>query len=152
MSVSLSKLADAIGKSQRTLRRYCELGLVPDAYQRKSGHWKIRKGRSLAYVAGILLARGLSKRRLRPSAMSVVTVSDFRLRRRDRAFKRFPSVACVRTSLDFWPPEKIYDAVIARRQRQLIAEANAPRWTQPLLFPELAGDGQSEARVDRTSG
>lgn len=43
MSVfTLSKAAPLFFKDARTLRRWCEKGLVPGAYRTKGGHWRIR--------------------------------------------------------------------------------------------------------------
>jgi len=43
MSVfTLSKAAPFFFKDPRTLRRWCEQGRVPGAYQTKGGHWRIR--------------------------------------------------------------------------------------------------------------
>ena len=43
MSVfNLSKASKIFSKDQRTIRRWCEKGLVPGAYRTKGGHWRIR--------------------------------------------------------------------------------------------------------------
>jgi len=40
---TLKKLALQLGKSERTVRRWCDRGLVPGAYRTKGGHWRIPK-------------------------------------------------------------------------------------------------------------
>jgi hypothetical protein len=44
---SLQWLALALEKSPRTVRRYCELGLVLGARQTKGGHWRVTAGRRI---------------------------------------------------------------------------------------------------------
>lgn len=46
---SLEWLARRLNKSTRTVRRYCEIGLVPGAYRTKGGtggkgHWRVKRG------------------------------------------------------------------------------------------------------------
>jgi len=41
---SLQWLAQLLGKDARTVRRYCELGLVPGAWRTTGGHWRVRRG------------------------------------------------------------------------------------------------------------
>jgi hypothetical protein len=43
MSVSLLTLAKGLGKNQRSIRRWCELGIIPGAYRSKGGHWRVRR-------------------------------------------------------------------------------------------------------------
>ncbi len=44
MSVSLLRLARDLGKNQRTIRRWCDLGLVTGAYRKRgAGHWRVRR-------------------------------------------------------------------------------------------------------------
>jgi DNA-binding transcriptional MerR regulator len=43
--VTLPLLAAALGKDVRTVRRYCEQGLIPGAYRTKGGHWRFRGGK-----------------------------------------------------------------------------------------------------------
>jgi len=43
MSVSLGEASNQIGKSSRTLRRWCERGIIPWAYQTKGGHWRLAR-------------------------------------------------------------------------------------------------------------
>jgi hypothetical protein len=38
---SLRLLASVLSKSERTIRRYCEAGLIPHAKRTRSGHWRI---------------------------------------------------------------------------------------------------------------
>jgi hypothetical protein len=43
MSVfTLSDVSEYFSKDERTIRRWCQLGRVPGAYQTKGGHWRIR--------------------------------------------------------------------------------------------------------------
>jgi excisionase family DNA binding protein len=40
---TLKNLALQLGKSERTVRRWCDRGLIPGAYRTKGGHWRIPK-------------------------------------------------------------------------------------------------------------
>lgn len=52
----LSKVAPFIEKDARTLRRWCEAGLVPGAYRSEGGHWRI-SGESLQDVIRVILEK-----------------------------------------------------------------------------------------------
>jgi hypothetical protein len=45
MAVLIKELATLLHRSEKTVRRWCELGLVAGAYRRRggSGHWRLRK-------------------------------------------------------------------------------------------------------------
>ncbi len=43
-SRSLIWLAEQLGKSARTIRRYCEAGLIPGAYRSRGRHWRVTCG------------------------------------------------------------------------------------------------------------
>lgn len=45
MSVSLSKIAWIKCVNQRTVRRWCQKGMVPGAYQTRGGHWRVRESK-----------------------------------------------------------------------------------------------------------
>jgi AcrR family transcriptional regulator len=45
MSVMPLIIARKLNKHPRTIRRWCELGLIPGAYRTKGGHWRIRRFR-----------------------------------------------------------------------------------------------------------
>jgi hypothetical protein len=47
---SLSKVAPYLGKDARTIRRWCERSIIPNAFQTKGGHWRI-KGESPQSIA-----------------------------------------------------------------------------------------------------
>jgi len=40
---SLKNIAGVLGKSQRTVRRYCEDGLIPKAYRSVTGKWRVSR-------------------------------------------------------------------------------------------------------------
>jgi|GEM_PF-3816364 len=59
----LTKIAPFIEKDARTLRRWCEAGLVPGAYRSEGGHWRI-SGKSLQdVIRGILAVKPKFSRR-----------------------------------------------------------------------------------------
>jgi hypothetical protein len=39
---SLTRLAEFQGRTERTIREWCKKGLIPEAYQTRGGHWRIR--------------------------------------------------------------------------------------------------------------
>lgn len=64
----LTKIAPFIEKDARTLRRWCEAGLVPGAFQSAGGHWRI-SGKSLQdVIRGILAVKPKFSRRRSESA------------------------------------------------------------------------------------
>jgi AraC-like DNA-binding protein len=68
MSVfSLPEIARSLHKNPRTIRRWCEAGLVTGAFQTQGGHWRVR-GESLAKVvaAAARATRGFARRRKPP--------------------------------------------------------------------------------------
>lgn len=46
---AISGIAADWGVSQRTVRRWCERGLLPGAYRTKGGHWRIRKNARISF-------------------------------------------------------------------------------------------------------
>ena len=47
--LSTGQVAKTLGTSVDTLRRWCERGYFPDAYQAPGGHWRIPEGDVLAF-------------------------------------------------------------------------------------------------------
>jgi len=76
----LTKIAPLIEKDSRTLRRWCDAGLVPGAYRSAGGHWRI-SGKSLQDVICRILAEKpkFSRRRSEnayPSGLGFKTYRD----------------------------------------------------------------------------
>lgn len=70
---SLQWLVDRLGKSARTVRRWCELGLIPGAVRTKGGHWRVRCSAKIVAkvrraVDGFARRRFGAKRRRRDDA------------------------------------------------------------------------------------
>lgn len=59
----LTKIAPFIEKDARTLRRWCEAGLVPGAYRSAGGHWRISGKTLQEVISGILAEKPKFSRR-----------------------------------------------------------------------------------------
>jgi transposase len=64
MSFSTQRIAKNLGKSLRTVRRWCELGLIPGAYRKRGGgHWRVRRFRIQEALEVEKRVKGFSRRR-----------------------------------------------------------------------------------------
>jgi AraC-like DNA-binding protein len=62
---SLPELAKRLEKSPRTIRRWCDRGLVPGAYRTPGGHWRIADAPADLAKTASEAAKGFSRKRAR---------------------------------------------------------------------------------------